>query len=255
MSPSRVATAVSIITASMACSTRGTPSTRPAITRPLSNMTMHALVALGAVGPHDRLAGPRRRGPVDAAELVVRPVLAQLLELGAAAEPAGRPQAHLQDAAAADLDLGLVPGPERRVHPQHGRDGHLALAGPQAEGPLDPQRHVLQREPAPAQRRDGGRDPGLVARREPDREPSGRRPAATGPAGRPRGCRSARRDSERTTQVHRRPLSCHHHRRVTSLQHQPLGCGAERARPTTPTRTSTPVSTATPPTIGTSSPG
>ena len=36
-SPSRVATAVSIITASMACSTRGTSSTRPAITRPLSS--------------------------------------------------------------------------------------------------------------------------------------------------------------------------------------------------------------------------
>ena len=40
LSPRRVATVASIIVASIACSTRGTSSTRPAITRPLSSSTI-----------------------------------------------------------------------------------------------------------------------------------------------------------------------------------------------------------------------
>ena len=58
------------------------------------------LVALGAVGADDELCGARRRGPVDAAELVVGCVLAELVELGARTAPLCRSQPDLEDASA-----------------------------------------------------------------------------------------------------------------------------------------------------------
>ncbi len=58
----------------------------------------HGLVPLGPVGAHDRLAGARGGRPVDAPELVVDGVLAELVELGAAAAALGRAQADLEDA-------------------------------------------------------------------------------------------------------------------------------------------------------------
>ena len=69
----------------------------------------HGLVALGPVGAHDGLAGAGRGRPVDAAELVVDGVLAQLVELGAAAATLRRAQADLEDAGPVDAQLGFVP--------------------------------------------------------------------------------------------------------------------------------------------------
>ena len=79
----------------------------------------HVLVALGAVGADHRLAGAGGGGPVDATHLVVDAVLAQLVELGAAAAALRRAQPDLEDAGPGDAQLGLLPARE-------GRDGRGA---------------------------------------------------------------------------------------------------------------------------------
>src|SRR5581483_238849 len=106
------------------------------------------LVALSAVGAHDRLAGPRGRGPVDATELVVGRVLAQRLELGAAAATLRTAQADLQQPGPVDAQLCFVLGSEWRVHPQ--QCGHLAaaLAGDETEWALDAHDDLARHEPA-----------------------------------------------------------------------------------------------------------
>ena len=84
----------------MACSTRGTSATWPGHHPTVVEQEQDVLVPLGPVGAHHRLAGPGGGRPVDAAHLVVDAVLAQLVELGAAAAALGRAQAHLEDAGA-----------------------------------------------------------------------------------------------------------------------------------------------------------
>ena len=65
---------------------------------PVVEQEQHVLVPLGPVGAHDRLAGPSGRRPVDAAHLVVDAVLAELVELGAAAAALRRAEPDLEDA-------------------------------------------------------------------------------------------------------------------------------------------------------------
>ena len=70
-------------------------------------------------------------------------VLAQLVELGAAAAALGRPQADLEDAGPVDAQLGLVPGPERRVDPQHRAGCRRAL--PAHASPSGPSTRTVER--------------------------------------------------------------------------------------------------------------
>ena len=111
---------------------------------PRVQQQQHGLVSFGPVGADDDLRGSGRRRPVDAAALVVDPVLAQGLELRAAALAARRPEADLQDPRPVDAELGLLAGLERRVHPQQAPQLTATLTGRQPEGTLDAQ-HQLGR--------------------------------------------------------------------------------------------------------------
>src|SRR6202022_886283 len=87
------------------------------------------LVALGPVGPHDGLAGPRRGGPIHAPQLVVDRALPELVDLAPAAPALGRTQSDLEDAGPVDAKLRLLPGGERWVDPQESRHQTPPLPG------------------------------------------------------------------------------------------------------------------------------
>src|SRR6266540_2546756 len=132
-SPSRVATAVSIITASMACSSRGTPATSPAMVRPASSSS--------------RTVWLRSARYVRTIGLFARAVAAQSMR---------RAEADLQDPGLVDAQLRLVLGMEGRVDTQHALEPPAPLAGDQAEWAVD-SHHDLGRAEAPAPlRSDGG---------------------------------------------------------------------------------------------------
>ena len=160
-SPSRVATAVSISTASMACSTRATPGDLARHGAPVVEGHDHRLVAFRPVGAHDRLAGAGGGGPVHAAGLVVDAVLPELVELGAPAPAPGRAQPDVEDPGPVDAQLRLLAGGERRVHPQQPGQLPSALPGQQAERAGDPDHDLPGLEPTPPAGLDGGlgRDP------------------------------------------------------------------------------------------------
>ena len=170
----------------MACSTRGTPSTWPAITRPLSSRHDHRLVALGPVGAHDRPAGAGRGRPVDAAELVVD---ASTRAAGSNSVPPPRPWAERRPTsrmrARSMRSSASSRRPERRVGPGARRAAAgAAWRAASPSGPSTRTDELGRLEPAPAararcrvRRRDGARRPARSRR-----EPGGCRPAATAPA-------------------------------------------------------------------------
>ncbi len=150
-------------------------------------------VALGSPGPHDQLAAPRRRAPVDRADVVALDVLAQGVELSPLpAHPHGR----------AAVDLPQPREPARQVPPrvegrQHAHrprhvDGRLAPGDPQrSEGAHGDE--VRMPVPAPHGRQRGldldrgtgrHRDPVPLAAGPGRRLPGVAQHAAGGPAGR-----------------------------------------------------------------------
>ena len=117
----------------------------------------HVLVPLGAVGAHHRLAGAGGGGPVDPAHLVVDAVLAQLVELGAAAATLGRPEPDLEDPGPVDAELRLLAAGERRVDAEEVGALDAALPRADAERPLHPHHEVPDHEAAAPARVQRGR--------------------------------------------------------------------------------------------------
>jgi hypothetical protein len=97
----------------------------------------HVLVPLGPVGADHGLARPGGCGPVDAADLIVDPVLAQLVELRAAPAPLGGAEAHLQDAPSGDPELGVLTAREGGVDAEQRRQGNSPLARTDPQRPVD----------------------------------------------------------------------------------------------------------------------
>ena len=185
----------------------------------------YPLVALRPVGPHHRLAHPCGGGPVDAAELVVGAVLAQLFELGTPTESACRARADLEDPRPADPQLGLPGRTERRVDAQLGPQRHLPLAGPEAQPAMDPQRHPVEHEVAATHRFERRGHVG-------HRVPGNHHPEASG-TGTQRRCRTVghlQHDSTRSARAHRpaqlRLPPGHHDRRVSPLYLEQARSGA-----------------------------
>ena len=139
-------TAVSIITASIACSSRGTPVDLAGHDAAAVEQQQHRLVALGAVGADDDLSGAGGGRPVDAAELVVGRVLAQLIELGARAASLCGAKADFEDASPVDPQLGFVPALERGKDLEDGVQVTGALARREPERSLDADGQVVDVE-------------------------------------------------------------------------------------------------------------
>ena len=182
----------------------------------------HRLVPLGAVGAHHRLAGPGGGRPVDASQLIVDAVLAQLVELGAAAATLRRAQPDLEDPGPVDAQLGLGPAGEHRVHPQDGGYPQRALAGAESERAVDSHDHVADLEPAAAARRQGGAaDQASAGRQRPPQAARRRSQRRCQLVGQAHPQAPVRGVAQRPAHLTRRPQ--HEHRRQLALDLQLAG--------------------------------
>src|SRR5437899_931597 len=91
------------------------------------------LAALGFELPGDGFATPRHRLPIDVAKLVVQLILAQALEVAAAAQHARAPQPHLRQLSTADEQLVLADIEQVGIHLDIGGGGEARLTDDQPE--------------------------------------------------------------------------------------------------------------------------
>ena len=217
-SPRRVATEVSAIAASMACSTRGTPATWPAITRPLSSRVMTVWFCSARYVRTMGSAGAGGGGPVDAAGLVVGRVVAQLVELGAAAAALGRAEAGLLAPGPAHAQLGLVARREAAGTPEDPARAASGCAGGRAgrAGPRCAPRRRSARSGPGADGRSVASTSTTSRRAHVHAEPPPGRTQRRAPAGRPpRRAGPGRRGARPATQLGHR-----------AVEHAPRAAGA-----------------------------
>ncbi len=131
----------------------------------------HGLVALRSVRAHDGATGTRGRGPIDATELVIDGVLAEVFELGTAAPSLRGAQPNLQDPRPVDAQLGLLARAEDRKYPQTTRKAPGLLASGQPERTDGPDNELIWGESAAALRCDGRPDCHPCAWRDDEPDP------------------------------------------------------------------------------------
>ena len=150
-SPAREARAASSRAASIAESSRGTSSTRPAEVREVSSTSTTRRSRSGCQVRTTTLRGARAGPPVDRPDVVAADVLAQRVELRP--RPAHPDRGPAVELAQPGQPAGQVlAGLERRQRPHHAGDVERALAGGQPERPAGPHRHAERREVAAAPR-------------------------------------------------------------------------------------------------------
>ena len=109
---------------------------------------LHSAVALHPIGPHDGVSEPCGRAPVDAADVIAVPVLAQVVELGPPAERRGDAVAGVAKAVELEAQQRCVPRREGRVHLERSGDTTRGLSRPESERAGDPNDDLVEVERA-----------------------------------------------------------------------------------------------------------